>query len=90
MNHLLLSHYAAIAARSLEPVNRNILLVARHVGTAPGTLVTLTTAFAGWRRRRLWLRQFQPLTPHQLRDLGLDHVDQWGAGSRGSQPHRRD
>lgn len=89
MNDLLLSHYAVMAARSLEPVNRSMLLVVRRVGTATGALVTLTSALADWRRRQRRLQQFQPLTPHQLRDLGLDHVDQWGAGLRGSQPPRR-
>jgi uncharacterized protein YjiS (DUF1127 family) len=40
-------------------------------------LASLATRLATWRRRTRQARAFRSLDQHQLRDLGLNHLDQW-------------
>ncbi|MBV8169276.1 MAG: hypothetical protein JO021_20955 [Alphaproteobacteria bacterium] len=41
------------------------------------SLASLAIRLAAWRRRAKQTRAFRGFDQHQLRDLGLNHFDQW-------------
>jgi uncharacterized protein YjiS (DUF1127 family) len=49
----------------------------RTTDDAASRLVALATRLVTWRRRAQQARDFRGFDRHQLRDLGLNHFDQW-------------
>ncbi len=43
----------------------------------PGLLASVALTLSSWRRRKRRIRAFRGFDRHQLRDLGLNPLDQW-------------
>ena len=57
---------------------RSLAAVTSYAGAPPaGLLAELTLRITDWRKRARYARTFRGLDRRQLRDLGLNPLDQW-------------